>query len=224
MRALYHVGVLGKLVRSVTATLAVLVLSHDIVYLVSYGTHGFGPTMASRGHDAYWLPLGTAVAVLGVLRVGASAWRRRTLMDQLRSLAASRSGRHLSGWQALQSAACLLVAATLLFVVQENIEHYVAHAGHLPWLSVLIGGEYAGTLPAFGVLSLLVGTLFAWLEAEVRQLTESVAAAVRTALRQPRHRLWAAAQTILVRSISGVPGLGRAPPLGSAPTLVHSRN
>jgi len=148
-------------------TSVVFVVAHNLVFLVAYGA-GFDEALTRTGHGGTW---GTAVAVvlaaaLGVFGLG--AWRLYRLGIVVRSLDKAAGslrpvprdvGRRLVGlWLRLA------LATTLVFVVQENLEHQVAGLG-VPGLSVLWSAEYPNA--AFVILAIalavaVVVSLFRW--------------------------------------------------------------
>jgi len=205
-----------RLLSFVAMTSVALVVAHNFVFLLAYGA-GFDEALAHTGHDGTW---GTAVAVvlaaaLGLLGLG--AWRLYRLGVVARSLTATEGrlrpepkafARQLVGlWLRLAG------ATTLLFVVQENLEHQ--HAGlELPGLSVLGSAEYPDATFVIAAIALAVAfvvSLFRW--------RRDVLVARITAARGPRFRARPTIQTrraiwveprhasIVVHQFSG-----RAPP------------
>jgi len=128
-----------RLLGFAASTVVALVIAHNLVFLLAYGS-GYDEALAHSGHDGAW---GTAVAVvlaaaIGLLGLG--TWRLYRLGVIARTLAAGEGGllpgptgfvrRLVALWAGLTG------ATTLLFVLQENLERQRV-------------GE---TLPGFGVL------------------------------------------------------------------------
>ena len=202
-------------------TLVSLVVAHNLVFLLAYGS-GYDEALAHSGHDGAW---GTAVAVvlaaaLGL--VGLGTWRLHRLGVVARALAATEGGLRPgpSGF-----ARCLVGlwvrlvgATTLLFVIQENLEHQHAGKG-LPGLAVLGSGEYpnAAAIIAFVALAVaFVVSLFRWR----RDVLVARIAAIRVGWRRARRTLqfrpevWVERRhaSIVVHQVSG-----RAPPQFGTP-------
>ena len=147
--------------------LVALVLSHELVFLTTYGP-AYRIALVDTGHDGTWA---VAVAVVGGLAAGlflTAALRLRQLGLVATSVAreaptmppdpAALVGRWLGLWPRLGA------LTTALFVVQENLEHL--HAGQgLPGISVLSSGQYPDSLAVIGIVTLvvaLVAALFGW--------------------------------------------------------------
>jgi hypothetical protein len=146
--------------------LVVLVVAHDLVFLLTFGT-AYGFALARTGHDGRWdlavrvvLGGGTALAAAAALRLG-------FLYGLVR---AASSGSHgglpvrpyvstvLSLWIRL------FLIAMMLFVCQENLERWSTGID-LPGLGVLASSAYLGPIPVFVLVSLavaLVAALFGW--------------------------------------------------------------
>ena len=156
-----------RLLGFLAMTLVALVVAHNLVFLLAYGS-GYDEALAHSGHDGTW---GTAVAVVlaaafGLLGLG--MWRLYRLGLIARALGASEgdlrpgpsgSIRRLVGlW--LQ----LVGSTTVLFVIQENIERQ--HVGEgVPGLSVLGSAEYpnaALVIAAIALAVVFVVRLFRW--------------------------------------------------------------
>lgn len=148
-------------------TSVALVVAHNLVFLLAYGS-GFGDALADTGHGGTW---GTAVAVVlaaafGLLALG--AWRLYRLGIVVRSLATTEgslrpaprdfAGRLVGLWLRLTG------ATTLVFVIQENLEHQHAGLGQ-PGLSVLGSSEYPNAALVIAAIALAVAfvvNLFRW--------------------------------------------------------------
>jgi hypothetical protein len=218
---------MSPMVRLAILALLVLVVAHDLVYAAGHGIGHLAEALGHTGHDPYWRWVGVTgiLAVVGLLVAAARHWRGlRRRLAQLRDAV---PGQWLTGVvvrRPTRSEVALLwlrlIAIALpLFVAQENVEHYLSHAGHLPLLGVLTEREYLAALPAFGFVALLVAGAAAAVRVRLAGLERAVRIAERWSL--PRaatvlvgHR--AALDLIRPRTNSlATPDLGRAPPLAS---------
>ena len=144
-------------------TLVTLVVAHNAVFLLAYGS-GYDEALAHSGHGGAW---GTAVVVvlssaLGLLAVAALRLYRLGLLA--RSLKAHKREVEPGPPDFARSLARLWVplaaATTVLFVVQENLEHQ--HVGQgLPGLFVLGSAEYPDAALIIGAIALLVAAVAA---------------------------------------------------------------
>ena len=177
---------LRRLIEFLGMTLVTLVVAHDLVFLLAYGA-GYDEALAHSGHDGAW---GTAVAIVlsaGICLFLLAGWRLYRLGVIARSIVPHADrysssgvgfGRRLLGlWWRIGA------ATTVLFVVQENLEH--RHLGEgLPGLAVLGSAEYPdATLIIAGVALVvaLVGALFLWRR-------DLLIARIASALQHPRLR------------------------------------
>jgi hypothetical protein len=156
-----------RLLRFIAMMSVTLVVAHNLVFLLGYGA-GFDEALAHTGHDETW---GTAVAVVltaAFMLLGLGAWRLYRLGIVARSLTTTDGSlrpeprdfaRRLVGlWLRLAG------ATTLVFVVQENLEHRHAGLG-LPGLSVLGSSEYPNAVFVIAAIALavaLIVSLFRW--------------------------------------------------------------
>jgi hypothetical protein len=205
-----------RLIGFAAMSLVALVIAHSAVFLLAYGS-GYDEALAHSGHDGAW---GTAVAVvlaaaIGLLGLG--AWRLHRLGVVARGLAArKRDLRPGPGGFARRLAwlwSSLAGSTTLLFVLQENLEHQ--HAGQaLPGLGVLGSADYPHAALVIAAITLAVAfvvVLFRWRrDVLVARITEARATwqdAPRIARR--RAPLWIEHRhaSIVVHQVSG-----RAPP------------
>lgn len=196
----------------------VLVVGHDLTYAIANGLGGMTAALRDTGHDSYWAPTVVVVAVLATAVVAATLDRRGRLVGELRTLQARRRSIGIAELVAAPTfflAARLLLAALVVFTLQENIEHYTAHAGHTPGFGVLAGHAYASTLPIFATLAVLVAAIARFCAADTAGLISAIAMA--RGLLRSHHRVkgrrpnW----VNLPRSVgvAANPELGRAPPL-----------
>jgi hypothetical protein len=197
-------------------TLVALVVAHNLVFLLAYGSR-YEEALAHSGHDGTW---GTAVAValaaaFGLLGLG--TWRLYRLGVVVRRLGGSEGvldpGPRIFMRRLVGLWGRLAIATTLLFVLQENIEH--RHVGEaLPGLSVLGSGEYPNAALVIAVISLAVAFvvgLFRWrrdfLITRISAARERWRPVARTV--QRRQAIWVERRhaSIVVHRCSG-----RAPP------------
>src|SRR5712671_1976060 len=178
-------------------TLVALVVAHSLVFLLAYGS-GYEEALAHSGHDGTWGAAVVIVLAAALGLVGLGAWRLYRLGVVARARAASEVGlrpgpsgfaRHLAGlWGRLAG------ATTLLFIVQENLEH--RHIGEgLPGLAVLGSAQYPNAVFVIAAVALAVSfvvVLFRWrrdvLVARITGARECWHGAPRTV--QPRPVVW----------------------------------
>ncbi len=197
-------------------TMAVLVPAHDLVYLTAYGWAGQAQALAATGHGAYWTGIAVAAALgIGVLATVA-VHRSRYLRRRLDALgdwtvasmpSSARAGRVVRLW------ITVLTAAIAVFLVQENVEHFTHHAGHLPGLAVLYAGEYVWAIPLFAVLSLAAATIGSLTLARLEAMAEALATARATLASAPRRAWRPTVEHPRIRWSRFNRDLGRAPPL-----------
>jgi hypothetical protein len=197
-------------------TLVALVISHNIIFMLAYGA-GYDEALAHSGHDGAW---GSAVAITlaaasGLFGLG--TWRIYRLGVLACALADTQSVirpepirfvRQLVGlWMRLAG------ATTLVFFIQENVEHLrVGEA--MPGLAVLGSAEYPYATVIVGAVALgvaFVVALFRW----QRDVLVARITAARLRWRrawptvEPRQAVWVERRhaSIVFHQVSG-----RAPP------------
>jgi len=151
----------------VLLSLVTSVLSHNAVFLLSYGSR-FQVALSATGHDSRWADAVTGVlAAACVLALAGSLGLVRLFLIAGRT-ARSAWGASRGDLQVLQDAVIglwvrIATLSIVLFVVQENLERGSAGLA-LPGLGVLWSPD-ALTLPIFLGISLVaavVGGLFRW--------------------------------------------------------------
>lgn len=213
-------GRVGGVVRAAVTALAGLVLAHNLVFLVGYGTR-FGPALAHTGHNDAW-----TLAVIGSLTLGsailaAALWRVRGLRREALNAGASRlptepdARGFLRRWLGWWIALTLTIA--VLFVLQENLE--LARIGrHMPGISILISAAYPHAISIIAAVALAVSLVAALLGWKIEILTARLRAMTSTS---PRTSVSALPHNDHVErrrgSILGRRLAGRAPPFGFAP-------
>jgi hypothetical protein len=215
---------LGPCLRDVVLVLFALVVAHDAVYAVEYGVGaGYARAMSELGHDAYWastsLVVGVASAVVFVVAIGLIARLRR------RALAADRVPGEPSYLHELAAVWLrLFPVVTILFGVQENIEH-LATEGTLVGIGAIVGPGASVVLPVlaattFGVAA--IGSLLRW---RIRVLVARIAAGAPRRYAKlaplPEPRAWhSIAADVALRWILARSDAGRAPPPSLLPIVV----
>jgi hypothetical protein len=175
-----------RLLAFLAMTLVALVVAHNLVFLLAYGA-GYDEALAHSGHDAAWRTAVAVVIAAGFGLLALAIWRLHRLGLIARTVAptegrldpgASDFGRCLAGlWLRLTG------ATTLLFVVQENLEHQRAGEA-LPGLAVLGSTAYPDAILVIACVALaiaLVGALLHWRR-------DLLVARIAGALRQARQR------------------------------------
>jgi hypothetical protein len=160
--------------------LVALLLSHAALFAVSFGV---GPdlaeAMSAGGHDGWWGAY--TLGVLGVTAILAAGalWRLRRLASLTSDLAPTESGPDAGGYahELAQVWRSLFAAATVLLVVQENLEHLAA-GGHLVGLEPI---ATPAALVVIGFTALVVASIGALVRWRIRQLEARLVAARRRA-------------------------------------------
>lgn len=138
-------------------------------------------------HPAGWSAGVALLMLIVMLAAGWTAWRIAALRWHLAVIPAVQvpAGRLLPGtW------ARILVPALTIFLLQENVEHLVAH-GHLPLVDPLQSGQYQAALPIFAGLALLVAIASLVLGRRLKDLRAAVTRLRLVTARAPRRvRSW----------------------------------
>lgn len=152
-----------------TLVMAALAASHELIYLLAYGTGAeYARAMREGGHDRYWTSFILTIIGISLLLAVIAGRQLRRLHRQTSMVRAGRLQVHDGGFGLLARQATrlwLLVSAgtVLAFLSQENLE--TVAAGHeLPGLDV-VTGEHAVAIPIIAFMSLLValvGALVGW--------------------------------------------------------------
>ena len=184
---------IGPRLRNAILVLFALFVAHDAIYVAQFGVGDrFARAMSDGGHDGYWatvsLGIGVAAAVifLAALAVLSRLHGRAAAIGPAPSSEPGYLNELASTWLRL------FPTVGLLFLLQENVEHYLVD-GHLAGLGVILGPDVLPVLAATTLAVAALGSLLRW---RIRVLEARVAAAMRhsyarpTASRRPRE--WAA--------------------------------
>lgn len=195
-----------------------LVLAHDLVFLVRFGSR-YGEALVHTGHGETWstavgtiLAMATALLLAGLVRLA----QLRILVRAAGSSAGTLERRQLLRlW--LHVAPRIALVSVVLLTVQENLERS-SIGGSLPGLGILLSPEYPHALwiaIAVGLLVGLVAALFEWRRrALVERLRASRVALPRLAsAAEPRPRRLPRRPVV---SVLGRQSGLRAPPVPSA--------
>jgi hypothetical protein len=189
-----------------------LLVAHDAVYLVQVGPgQSLVAELRTAGHG-YWAWASIGLAAIAFI-AGVSSWLR---MHRLRYRASALGAtpatapyarRFLHIW--LRMVALVAVG----FLVQENVEHLVAH-GHAPGTSALLGPEHPLALPVIGLVSAIASAVAAFVARAQEALIAAIEAALGGPSRPPRlaRRPLTAREAVAPDSVLAHPGAGRAPP------------
>lgn len=214
-----HVARQLRRLRFVALVVVGALIAHDAVFAAQYG---FGDrrdaALAATAHD-YWPVFAGLAMLVGGLGLAAAASVLLHLHRALRRLPASRPPAGTPGYagELLRLWPRLFLAVTLVFTLQENVEHLAAGRG-LPGLWVLSWPEYPLALPVIAAVSLLLAAAGAWLRWRTEVLAGRLAAARAAARRSAMVRLTPATRWRLVAAIVAHarilarPDAGRAPP------------
>jgi hypothetical protein len=197
-------------------TLVALVVAHSLVFLLAYGS-GYEEALAHSGHDGTWGVAVVIVLAAAFALVGLGTWRLHRLGVVARARAAGDGGLHPGPNGFVRRLVGLWVrlagATTVLFVIQENLEHQHVGAG-LPGLSVLGSAQYPNAALVLAAVALAVAfvvALFRWrrdvLVARIRGARQRWHGAPRTVQRRPVVWVERRHASIVLHQLSG-----RAPP------------
>jgi hypothetical protein len=166
------------LVLTAVLALAVLVVGHNLVFLLTYGP-GSGVALIRTGHGSRWDETVRVVLSAESLLAATATLRLAYLCRLVRRLSPGFVGGGLSARGYIRALlplwAGLFASSTLLFVLQENLEHWNAGLG-LPGFSVLGSAAYVGPIPVFALVSLLVAAVTALFRWGVRSLEAQIVA------------------------------------------------
>jgi hypothetical protein len=189
-----------------------LLVSHDAIFLVQMGPgEGVVRALRTAGHD-YWaaaslglIGAATVAAAITVLRLRALRHRAASLRARPRPPAGH--ARRVAGtWGPLFA----VVAAG--FVIQENVEHVIAHS-HAIGLGALLSPEYPLALPVIAVITGVAAFVAALVWRTERELVAAIAAALaRLARRSRRGPVRPSVIERRRRSVLSSLGASRAPP------------
>jgi hypothetical protein len=195
-----------------------LVLAHDIVFLVRFGSR-YGEALVHAGHGETWSTAVGTILVIATVLVLAGVVRLARLGILVRAAGSSTGDLDLRQllrlW--LRVAPRIAVVSVVLLTVQENVERS-SIGGSMPGPGILLSPEYPFALWIAIAVGLLVGLVAALFEWRRRALIERLRAA-RVAL--PRHmpaaepRPRGALRRAVVSVLGRQSGL-RAPPVPSA--------
>jgi len=211
-------GFLAALALQVVA----LVLAHDLVFLVRFGSR-YGEALAHSGHGETWstavgtiLVIATALVLAGLVRLAQLGILVRAASSGAASTAGALDLRQLLRlW--LRVAPRIALVSVALLTIQENLERS-SIGGSIPGPGILLSPEYPFALWIAIAVGLLVGLVAALFEWRRRALIARLRAA-RAAL--PRHAPAARPRPRLTPRRPAVSVLGRlsglrAPPAQSA--------
>jgi hypothetical protein len=210
--------------RFATLVLACLLVAHTTIFIARHGTgQAFAAAMSAEGHDAYW-PAFIVVVSGGAALLTLSATRRLLELARhapRRRRSADGSPLPAFGDELKRLWPNLFGATTMLYAVQENLEH-LASQGHLPGPNVLWGPEGSFALPAILLVSLFgaaLGALVRWrVQVYVARIGRGAgrARARRAPASRPARRWGLVGAAMRLARRSARPDAGRAPPVLAA--------
>jgi hypothetical protein len=189
-----------------------LVVAHDAIFLVQVGPgEALVATLRTAGHG-YWAVASLGVAVVAIV-AGAWMWIRvRRLHARARSLGAATPADPRFARRVGRSWLRLAAIVAIGFLVQENVEHVIAH-GHAPGVGALVGPEYPLAIPVIGLITALAAVLAALVGSRRDALVLAIDAALGHALRPARMAFRPPARMpVAIGSVLAGEGAGRAPP------------
>ena len=179
-------------------TVVALLMAHTAIFAAQYGTGDeFARAMSASGHDVWWAPASLAVLAIGFILVVQTAGGLAHLEMRARRTTPAGSLRHADQppiWSTIGSIwRRLLPLVTVLFLIQENIEHLLSQ-GHLLGLEALGGPEDPLALPILALVTLVLavlGALVRWRVSVLRARTTAIADATRRPIvADAAHRRW----------------------------------
>ncbi len=205
-----------SLVLTAVLALAVLVVGHNLVFLLTYGSDS-GVALARTGHGIRWDETVRLVLAAEGLLAAAATLRLAYLYRRVRRLSPGlvTGGLSVRGYvrALLPFWIGLFATSTMLFILQENFERWSAGV-NLPGFGVLGSTSYVGPILVFALVSLFVAAVAALFRWGVTTLEARVAAArtpARSVAPSPQRRFTLdpdrPATSILGRNLAG-----RAPP------------
>jgi hypothetical protein len=199
-----------------TLAAVTLLISHDAIWLIQIGP---GQDLASAlraMQHGYLVAASVAILLVAVGAALATAARTHGLLRRARLVGASVPafrGRHLAT-RAVVAWVRLFAVVGVGFAIQENVEHFLAHA-HVLGVGAITGPEYPLAIPVLASVTAVAALLFAAVRVVEADLVAGIAAALRQArLRAPR--IARRTQVVLpLRRRSAMSGsdAGRAPPI-----------
>ena len=214
-----HVARQLRRLRFVALVAVGALVGHDAVFAAQYGLgEQREAVLAATAHD-YWPMFGVLALLVGGLGLAAAAVVLVRLHRALHGLPAVRppTGTPAYAGELLRLWPRLFLAVTLVFTLQENVEHLAAGLG-LPGLWVLSWPAYPLALPVLAAVTLLLATAGAGLRWRTQVLAGRLAAARAVSRRRAAARLTPAGRWRLVAAIVAHarilarPDAGRAPP------------
>jgi hypothetical protein len=214
--------------RFILLALVSLFLGHEAVYAAEHGIGaGFASAMTELGHGVYWAPFMTAAAAAAIALSVSSALMLGRLHVRLagtprgdvpgaKPVAPGVYRRELAAiWPRLA------IVVVGLFVVQENLESFVAR-GAVPGVDVLFGGGLPQAVPVLALVTFAlaaVGALVRWRIRILAARLHALRLPPRTSLRASTPaREWAGIDAAAPhRWILDRRDAGRAPPPGLHP-------
>jgi hypothetical protein len=179
-----------RLIGFLGLTVLAFVIAHNLEFLVAFGARAH-QTLAQTGHGATWNMAVVVVLTSAVAFVAIAGWRLR----QLTKLAGALADRQELGSEPALGASFerrlvarwvpLTVASSILFVVQENLEHLRVGLA-LPGLGVLGSAEYPFACIVIAEVALAVAFVSVLFSRRREALIARIAAARRAALPRPR--------------------------------------
>jgi hypothetical protein len=190
-------------------------VSHDAVWLMQTGpAAGVAAELRRVGHG-YWGAVSVTILLIGAVTLAATAWRLAVLRRRAREVGPMSSARR-PRWNARRLGITWLRVAgivLLVFAVQENVEHFVAH-GHVLAGGALLGPEYPLAIPAIAAISAVAALVVVALTAVEKRLEQHIAQVLRSERARPPQRVDRPSMRVVVRRLSTLVGTdaGRAPP------------
>ncbi len=222
VRTTPRLATIGPRLRNAVLVLFALFMAHDAIYVAHFGVgSGFATAMTAGGHDGYWAPVSLGIGVAAALTFIAAL----AVLSRLHGHAVSIGPAPATEPGYLSELAStwlrLLPTVGLLFLLQENVEHYLVD-GHLAGLGVALGPDVLPVLAATTFAVAALGSLLRW---RIRVLEARIAAARRQAFARPsafvQPQEWAAiAAAAPHRWTLDRLDAGRAPPRILLPRMV----
>ena len=170
---------LRRLLEVWVMALLTLVVAHQLVFLLAYGSD-YDAALARSGHDGSWASTVAAVLLAAGCLFALATWRLYRLGVIVRSLAPNEGTLEPSARDFARSLLDLWwrlwATAAALFVLEENLEH-LRIGESLPGPSVLTSAAYPNAvwiIAGTALLVAIVGAIFGWRRARLLALIATV--------------------------------------------------
>jgi hypothetical protein len=189
-----------------------LLAAHDAIYLAQIGPgEALADALRTAGHG-YWGGASVGLTLVAVIAGVVALARIRRLRRQASALGATRGSAGPFARRLCVAWLRLSALVTLGFMLQENVEHLVAH-GHALGAEAVLGPERPLALPVIGLIAGVAAVIATVIAGTQASLVVGIEAALRRLIRPSRTgRRPVARLAIVIGPVLSRRGAGRAPP------------